>query len=133
MLTSFFADADHLFALPPLSNSLTVSRNTITSSKFLAQLSRTLVKRSLDLFSKLALNEPDKYAKLYELVGQAFKLGIADGKSSTERDKLAKLLRFETNHNQSVSLEQVSAPAFLVVQSPEADSRVFCRTRLVRC
>jgi HSP90 family molecular chaperone len=87
--------------------SLTVSRNTLSSSKFISQLSRTLVKRSLDLFAKLATNEPAKYAKLYKLVGHAFKAGIAD--RSPEKAKLAGLLRFESNHNNSTSLDDVRA------------------------
>lgn len=86
-------------------SSLTVSRNTLSSSKFISQLSRTLVKRSLDLFAKLAANEPEKYAKLYKLVGHAFKAGIAD--RSPEKAKLAGLLRFKSNHDNSTSLDDV--------------------------
>lgn len=42
------------------------------------QLQRTLIKKSLDLFQKLATNEPEEYKKFWKLVGNAIKMGVTE-------------------------------------------------------
>ncbi|KAL7410302.1 Hsp90 protein-domain-containing protein [Mrakia frigida] len=86
---------------------LTVSRDTITSSRFVNQLQRTLIKKSLDLFTKIATSEPEKYEKLWKLVGNALKIGVTE--TYTDRARLSKLLRFETNLNKFVSLDEYAS------------------------
>lgn len=54
--------------------SLTVSRDTLGSSRFVHQLQRTLIKKSLDLFTKLSKDDIPTFKKLYELVGPSFKV-----------------------------------------------------------
>ncbi len=61
----------------------------------------------LDLLEKLARDEPAKYATFWQAFGNTLKEGIVE--DATNRERIAKLLRFASTHNnnaeQSVSLD----------------------------
>ncbi|CED84457.1 Endoplasmic reticulum glucose-regulated protein (GRP94/endoplasmin), HSP90 family [Phaffia rhodozyma] len=86
---------------------LTVSRDTLTNSKFINQLQRHLIKKALDMFTKLSTSDPEKYKKLFGLVGNALKAGVTE--TYTDRVRLAKLLRFDSNLNEFTSLEDYAS------------------------
>ncbi len=87
--------------------SLNVSREILQKDPSVDKLRSALTKRVLDMLSKLAKNDADKYAKFWSTFGQVIKEGPAEDMGN--RDKILKLLRFASTHTgtseQSVSLE----------------------------
>ncbi len=109
-------DAEHL--LPPYlrfirgiidSNDLplNVSREILQNNRQIDQIRAGTVKKLLGSLEQLAGDEPEKYAKFWKEFGRVLKEGVLDDYSNRER--IAKLLRFSTTHNDSpepeVSLE----------------------------
>lgn len=87
--------------------SLNVSREILQKDPSVDKLRSALTKRVLDMLSKLAKNDADKYAKFWNTFGQLMKEGPAEDYAN--RDKILKLLRFASTHSgtaeQNVSLE----------------------------
>jgi len=87
--------------------SLNVSREILQKDPNVDKLRSALTKRVLDMLSKLAKNDTDKYAKFWTTFGQVIKEGPAEDYAN--RDKILKLLRFASTHSgnaeQNVSLE----------------------------
>lgn len=86
---------------------LNVSREILQENKQLDKVRSGAVKKVLGLLEDIAKNDAEKYAVFWKEFGQALKEGpIEDFKN---KDRLAKLLRFTTTHNnsdeQNVSLE----------------------------
>ncbi len=73
---------------------LNVSRETLQSSRVVANMSTSAVKRVLKLLTELAENEPEKYATFWKEFGAVLKEGIADDYNN--RDDIARLLRFHS-------------------------------------
>jgi heat shock protein beta len=84
-----------------------VSRETLQNHRFLQQLQRILVRKAIDLFTRLAADEPEKYKDVSKLFGNALRIGMLE--SSKDKIKLAKLLRFESTRSNYTSLEEVSS------------------------
>lgn len=86
---------------------LNVSRETLQSNKFLRQLKRILVRKAIDMFTRISKDEPEKWEKIQKTIGNAIRIGMveSDGK---DRVKLAGLLRFASTREHSVSLDEVS-------------------------
>ena len=88
--------------------SLNVSREILQQDPAVDSMKSALTKRVLDMLSKLAKNEPEKYQAFWKEFGQVLKEGPAEDFSN--REKVATLLRFATTHNnvadQTQSLEQ---------------------------
>lgn len=83
---------------------LNVSRETLQHSSEHESIRTALTKRVLDMLSRLAADEPEKYAKVWEEFGEVLKEGIVEDPQSAQ--KLAKLLRFATTRSESDKQDQ---------------------------
>ncbi|WP_027852359.1 molecular chaperone HtpG [Marinobacterium litorale] len=87
--------------------SLNVSREILQKDPNVDKLRSALTKRALDMLSKLAKNDAEKYQAFWKEFGQVLKEGPAEDYSN--REKVLKLLRFASTHNdnaeQNVGLE----------------------------
>lgn len=87
--------------------SLNVSREILQKDPSVDKLRSALTKRVLDMLSKLAKNDAEKYTGFWNTFGQVMKEGPAE--DFANRDKILKLLRFASTHTgtseQTVSLE----------------------------
>lgn len=78
---------------------LNVSREILQGSRAVDNMRSTATKRVLRRLSELAETEPDKYATFWKEFGATLKEGIGDDFSN--RDEIAKLLRFTTTKSAS--------------------------------
>lgn len=83
-----------------------MSRETLQNHRFLQQLQRILVRKAIDLFTKLSTDEPDAYKEVSKLYGNALRIGMLE--SPKDKVKIAKLLRFQSTRTNYTSLEEVS-------------------------
>ncbi|KAJ7228675.1 Hsp90 protein-domain-containing protein [Mycena pura] len=83
---------------------LNVSREMLQSTRFLKQLKSIIVKRIIQLFTRIAEDDEDKFKKILEVYGSVFKLGAVEDVKN--RDKLLNLARFSTNQRNYTSLDQ---------------------------
>ena len=84
---------------------LNVSRETLQSNRFLKQLKQMIIKRMIQLFTKISEEDPEKFEKIQEVYGSIIKLGAVE--DSKNQAKLASLTRFSTNQRNKTSLDQV--------------------------
>lgn len=82
---------------------LNVSRETLQSSSFLKQIKQIILRRLIQLFSKIAEEDQEKYAEITKHYGQVLKLAASE--DSKNRQKLAALVRFNTNQREVVSFD----------------------------
>ena len=86
---------------------LNVSREILQESRDVRVIREGSSKRILSLLENLAKNEAEKYAEFWEQFGQVLKEGM--GEDMANKDRIAKLLRFASTHNegaaQTVSLD----------------------------
>merc|ERR1719468_1278799 len=73
---------------------LNISRETLQQNKILRVIKKNLVKKCLEMFAEIA-EKKDDYKKFYEQFGKCLKLGVHE--DSTNRTKIAELLRFHTS------------------------------------
>merc|ERR1712100_611091 len=73
---------------------LNISRETPQQNKILRVIKKNLVKKCLEMFTEIT-EKKDDYKKFYEQFSKNLKLGIHE--DSTNRAKLADLLRFQTS------------------------------------
>ena len=78
---------------------LNVSREILQESRDVEAIRSGATKRVLDLLEDLADNDKEKYATFWKTFGPVLKEGFVDDMGN--RDKLAKLVRFASTHNDS--------------------------------
>lgn len=78
---------------------LNVSRELLQQNRELETIRSALTKRVLGMLGKLASKEPEKYATFWQEFGQVLKEGIVEDPQNA--DKIAKLLRFASTHEDS--------------------------------
>ncbi len=78
---------------------LNVSRELLQQNKVLDTIRSNATKKVLGLLADIARNEPEKYATFWKEFGRALKEGIPE--DSTNKDAIAKLLRFSSTHASS--------------------------------
>ncbi|KIK06721.1 hypothetical protein K443DRAFT_2857 [Laccaria amethystina LaAM-08-1] len=83
---------------------LNVSRETLQSNRFLKQMKQMIIKRMIQLFTKISEEDPEKFEKVQEVYGSVLKLGAVE--DSKNQAKLASLTRFSTNQRNKTSLDQ---------------------------
>lgn len=86
---------------------LNISRETLQQNKILKVIKKNIVKKCLEMFSELQENQED-YKKFYEQFSKNLKLGIHE--DSTNRTKIAELLRFHTSKSGE---EQISFKEYI--------------------
>merc|ERR1712078_518369 len=84
---------------------LNISRETLQQNKILRVIKKNLVKKCLEMFTEIT-EKKDDYKKFYEQFGKNLKLGIHE--DSTNRTKIAELLRFNTSKSgdEQISLKE---------------------------
>ncbi len=86
---------------------LNISREILQSNKIIDNIRSGSVKKVLGLLEKLAKNDADKYQEFWNVFGKVLKEG--PGEDFTNKEKIAKLLRFASTHQdsdvQNVSLD----------------------------
>jgi molecular chaperone HtpG len=83
---------------------LNVSREMLQHSSEHEAIRSALTRRVLDMLSRMAVDKPDDYAKVWNEFGEVLKEGIVE--DSQKAQKLAKLLRFATTHSASDRQDQ---------------------------
>ena len=94
-------------------HSLNVSRETLQNHRFLQQLQRILIRKAIDLFSRMASDDSEKYQEISKVYGNALRIGMLE--SAKDKVKLAKLLRFESTRTNYTSLEEVRAMSPFII------------------
>lgn len=84
--------------------SLNVSREILQKDPNIDAMRTALTKRVLDMLSKLAKNDGEKYQQFWEAFGQVLKEGPSE--DFANREKIAELLRFSTTHTDAPKQDQ---------------------------
>ncbi len=100
---------------------LNVSREILQQSRDIDAIRSGCTKRILDLVEDLAAKDADKYATLWKEFGRVLKEGVAEDPANRER--IAKLLRFSSTHDDSE--EQRVCLADYVSRMKEGQDRIF--------
>jgi len=97
---------------------LNVSREILQESKDIETIRAASVKRVLSMIEELAENQKEKFATFWQQFGRVFKEGI--GEDQTNRDRIAKLLRFASTLKDTAD-EEVSLADYVSRMKPEQD------------
>ncbi len=76
--------------------SLNVSREILQKDPVIDSMKTALTKRALDMLEKMAKNDAENYAKVWDAFGQVLKEGPAE--DFANKEKIAALLRFASTH-----------------------------------
>ena len=83
---------------------LNASRELLQNTRIIKQISKNLVKKTIELLSEIAEDE-EKYNKLYNNFDKNIKLGVHEEKDSNH-DKLVEFLRYTTSKGELVSFDK---------------------------
>lgn len=81
---------------------LNVSRELLQNNQVIDSIRTACTRRVLDMLEKLANDEPEQYKKFLSAFGTVLKEGPAE--DHTNREKIAKLLRFSSTHDDNPEL-----------------------------
>lgn len=95
---------------------LNVSREILQESRDVKAIRDGVTKRTLSMLEDLAENDSEKYATFWREFGQVLKEGV--GEDQANRERVAKLLRFASTHNDS-SEQSVSLTDYVSRMKPE--------------
>lgn len=97
---------------------LNVSRELLQDNKQVEAIKSASTKRVLSMLEKMASQEPEKYQEFWKEFGQVLKEGVVEDISNKEA--IAKLLRFATTHQQS-DKQDVSLSDYVARMQPDQD------------
>ena len=97
---------------------LNVSREILQKNKVVDAIRKGAVGKVFSLMEELAENELEKYQTFWDAFGKVLKEGLIEDFSNKER--LAKLLRFASTHSDAV-LQDVSLAAYVARMKPDQE------------
>lgn len=100
---------------------LNVSRELLQSSKDIDAMRAGSVKKVLSLLEDLASKEPEKYQTFWNEFGAVLKEGL--GEDFSNRDKIAKLLRFASTHHEHS--DQIVSFADYIARMKEGQNTIY--------
>ena len=100
---------------------LNVSREILQHNKLIDTIRSGSVKKVLGLLEKMAKNEAENYATVWQQFGNVLKEG--PGEDSANKDKIAKLLRFSTTETDSE--EQTVSLADYVARMKDGQEKIY--------
>lgn len=100
---------------------LNVSREILQESRDVKAIREGCAKRVLGLLEDLAENQQDKYTQFWGAFGQVLKEGV--GEDHANRERIAKLLRFASTHNDSA--EQNVSLADYIGRMKEGQDKIY--------
>jgi len=103
---------------------LNISREILQESRDIEAIRAGCTKRVLSLLEDLAENQKDKYAGFWKEFGRVLKEGV--GEDFANRERIAKLLRFSSTHNDSE--EQTVSLADYLARMKEGQDRIYYAT-----
>ncbi|MBC7006510.1 molecular chaperone HtpG [Photobacterium sp. BZF1] len=103
---------------------LNVSREILQDNKVTQSLRKACTKRALTMMERLANNDAEKYQTLWNEFGQVLKEGPVEDFSN--REKIAKLLRFSSTHAETV--EQTVSLAGYIERMKEGQDKIYFLT-----
>lgn len=100
---------------------LNVSREILQDNKITQNLRSNCTKRVLQILDKLAKDDQEKYQQFWTEFGQVLKEGT--GEDITNKDVIAKLLRFASTHQDS-SAQTVSLESY-IERMPDTQDKIY--------
>lgn len=102
---------------------LNISRETLQENRVIQKISSALVKQILNHLTKMAKDDPEKYAEFWKEHGKVFKFGYTD---YANKDKFAELLRF--NSSAMKTADEMTSLAEYVERMKEEQKDIFYLT-----
>lgn len=103
---------------------LNVSREALQDNTVFQKMKRVLTKKVLDHLDSVAQEDAEAYGKFYGEFGSSLREGI--GEDFDNKDRLAKLLRFQSTN--STAENGLASLAGYVERSPEAQKQIYFAT-----
>ena len=100
---------------------LNISREILQESRDIEAIRAGCTKRVLSLLEELAENQKEKYAAFWKEFGRVLKEGV--GEDLANRERIAKLLRFSSTHNDGE--DQTVSLADYIARMKEGQDRIY--------